>query len=317
MLFNPNSNMSQETYSEYDGINDDVLIRSEIEKIDDLINAQEKTKRELIISAADKLAMKYQDDQTVICAKLQGILCRDKITKNADGEIISSVYARASKQYVREILPEKYKRTYKTRNDSASTGPENDDTPANEIEEALAWMAEIYENAASVAKSNLADLQELRNSDSSDDHLLYKEMSDTFREIISHANMVKTFKFMQKQIAEIRDMKEFVLFLKDLNTSVKSTKNLNDKRQKFSTAMKMHLQIMFVTESYDHVASKLTGKPHGAKWLSKIDRDGAIKKLNEILKCPNCGLNANKWIEKAKENQNACIDLPDFKDFCN
>ena len=311
-------NQEYETYNEFNNVNDDVLIRSEIERLDEILSKEDKYKRELILKAADKLAMKYQDNTTVVCAKLHALICRDKTTRAPDGEIISRTHARVSKGYVNEILPKKYKRKYELQEQSLSASDDDpdDDTPINSAEEALAWLFDIYKDAASVAKSHLADMQQLRRSENPQDQKLYKEMVSDFEDIISHKNLEKTFKLLQKQISEIRDLTQFVEMLKNLKTSVKANKNLLDGRQKFSTAMKMHLQILFVTESYDHIASTLTGKPHGAKWLSQIDRDKSISKLNEIIKCPKCGLNANKWIEKAKENQKRCMDLPDFDSFC-
>ena len=123
--------------SEYSSVNDSVLIRSELQELADIESSVIGRKKDIILQAADKLAMKYVDNPAVVSTKLKAILSKD-ITVMENGKA-TTTYARISPQYIMDVLPAKYKQANSRRDEK------KDDTPTNLFEEALALMAECLD----------------------------------------------------------------------------------------------------------------------------------------------------------------------------
>ena len=305
MAANTNAIDPKYTTSEYSSVNDSVLIRSELQELADIESSVIGRKKDIILQAADKLAMKYVENPSIVSTKLKAILSKD-ITVMENGKA-KTTYARISPQYIMDVLPAKYKQANSRRDEK------KDDTPTNLFEEALTLMAECLDVASATTKNMLKTVQKIRT----DDPKLYNEIKSDFGTLATEAGVAQIKLYLEKELSEIRNIKQFVNLLKNILTTARSLQSLQDPRQKFSAAAKLNLRILFVTDSYDHLAAKLTGNKYGGKWLSMIDRDPRLKSLAELIKCPACLFDGARWIEKAKHCQDEGLEIPAYKDFTN
>lgn len=275
--------------------------------LDDLLKGQDQQKRRIILDAAEKLAGKYPDDTTVISVKLEAILARDRVITRPDGTR-KTVHARVSPGYLKDVLPDRYKRAYRKAPRTA------DDTPANAMEEALALLADAFKNAAIVSNNMLRDMQELRNSDDPESQGLYGELQEEFGRICTHEALKKHYEYFKKQMSDIEHSGDFVRMVKECYTTVMSMKKLQDHRLKFNTLMKMNLKLLFFEYSLDNLATILTDSKQAAKWLGKIKRED--NPLLKLIHCPKCGFDFQRYMEKAALNEQCGLPMPDHADFC-
>ena len=293
----------------YTDTNDDMILRDEIQELREIQNSNIERKRDLILTAAQKLSLKYPDTR-VICTKLKMLLGRDHV-KNTESGKTKVTYAMVSPQYITDVLPPKYKHPNSRRDTNA------DNTPDNLFEESLLILTKIFDSQSSVTKSMLKSVQKLRHSHNQEDQQAYQDIKDDWEKIITHENLQKTFEYLQKQLSEISNLADFIRLLQEFRATAKSMQSLHDLRQKFSTAMKLNLRLLFLTHSYDHISTKLNGrKHHGGKWMSTIDHSESLQLLEKLIKCPKCGFNSERWKEKFRYNQEAGLPIPEFDSFC-
>ena len=291
--------------SEYSSVNDSVLIRSELQELADIESSVIGRKKDIILQAADKLAMKYVDNPTVVSTKLKAILSKD-ITVMENGKA-KTTYARISPQYIMDVLPAKYKQANSRRDEK------KDDTPTNLFEEALTLMAECLDVASATTKNMLKTVQKIRT----DDPKLYNEIKSDFETLACSEGVAELRRSLAKEVSHLRNITDFVEFQKHILATLKSLQSLQDPRQKFSTAAKLNLKILFITDSYDHLAAQLTGNKYGGKWLSMIDRDKILDRFQKLIECPNCLFDGSRWIEAAKHSQQEGLDIPAYSDFAS
>ena len=294
-----------ESISDYSNVNDSVLIRSELEELAEIESQVLGRKKDIIMAAADKLAMKYADNPSVVCTKLKSILSKD-ITILENGKP-KSTYTRISPQYIMDILPAKYKQANSRRDEK------KDDTPMNLFEEMLDQMCDCLDVASATTKNMSKAVKKLRETDKAE----YDSIKVQIQEICTKEGVAKIRRYLNKQLSEIRNMSQFIDFIKDMQATYRSLQTMQDPRQKFITVAKLNLKLMFIGDSYDHLAAQLTGNKYGGKWMSMIDRDEVLKKFQKLVSCPNCNFDASRWYEKAHQNQMEGLDIPSYEDFVN
>lgn len=287
--------------------NDNVIIKFELEQLTELAKDQEEVKRKLILAAAEKLATeKYNDNQKVIASKLQALLCKEIPARDGN----PAIYAKVSKSYLYDVLPIQYKHEKKKQ-------VKQDDTPENLFEEFLTRGVDICKDLSTVLNESLNSVQALRKSDDKKDQKLYKEIKSDWEDFVRHDTLIKNFEKLQKELSDIGQVDDFINFIKLIEAEVISIKKLADKRQKFSTATKILLKMVFTIRSHDYLAKTLTGNKYGGKWLSAIEKDEELQRFLGMIKCPKCNFNFEQWIEKAKQCERMGIAVPEIDDkFC-
>ena len=284
-----------ELYGEF---TDESLIKSELEALREMAHEQDGMKRDIILRAASKLEEKYDSDLTVISARLQAILCRDK-TKHGKKE-----YLIVSKAYIIDILPDQYKRSY-------AITPENDDTPVDALEEFILRAADVAKSISSLCNSTLRDIQALRRSKDEHDVETYEAIVEAAKYVISHEFHEKVMAEMKIKLSTIRHVDDLVEMVKHLQAEAATCGKLADKRHKFSTAVKILLKMVFTFRSYDHIASTLSNqRRYGGKWLSSINRDPELARFLKIIECPQCHFGFERWMEQTRTNMDAGLEPP-------
>ena len=287
---------------------DDAIIRTELKELRELASNAKDAKRRLILAAAYKLAEKYKDDTSVVANKLTALIARDRVKKDKfTGEILGNEYSIVSKAYVYDILPNDYKRSYST------TQAEYDQHPTNLFEECLTHMAEISKTMSTVLSDLIRDLPALRTKEPEQ----YDQIKTEFEEITRHENIQNILDHLKKQLSSIRHLEDFVKILKTLDAEANSVKNLLDRRQKYSTAVKILLRMAFYYRSYDHIAKTLSGKKYGGKWLAAVQADTELTRLISKIQCPCCNFSFESWLEQARENEKRGLEMPAVSEkFC-
>ncbi len=262
-----------------DAIADEVLIRTEIEAMDEVSTR----KGAIIIQAAEKLATKYQNNPTVICGKLQKIWG-----------------TKISRAYIYQVLPPTFRREYKQAPKETAA-----DIPKTAFQELLTRLADASREQAQVFDSI--------NQQCQDDPDLEKELTADLEKTIGdfHTNFDAKVKELAGRLSKIRHLKGFIDLVKDMELEVDACKNLVDKRRKFSTALKLTFKIMIIYKSYNDIATSLNLKrKFGAKWISHIDHDKNLQQLiTHTSCCPACGWDYALWLEKAASNQKLGFDI--------
>ena len=284
---------------------DDATIRNELKELRELVDTSKDAKRRLILAAAEKLAEKYKADTSVVAGKLQTLIAKDRVKKNRHtGEVLGMDYALVSKGYVYNLLPKAYKREYAEKDTS-------DAEPINLFEECLTHMASISKNMTTVLNDLIRDLPAMRDTEE------YARIQTDFTEITKHENVQSVIEHLRKQMSTIRHLGDFAEILKTIDAEVASVKNLLDKRQKYSTAVKILLRMAFYYRSYDHIAKTLSGKKYGGKWLAAVQSDSELNRLISKIQCPCCNFSFESWLEQAKENERRGLEMPAITEqFC-
>ena len=158
------------------------------------------------------------------------------------------------------------------------------------------------------------EIQEVRQNDPD----TYDALQVAFADMCKHENIARMIETMKTQLSKIRHLAGLVDFAKMLDADAQALKNLLDKRQKYSTAVKILLRMAFFYRSFDHIAKILTERKYGGKWLSAIKTDPDLDRLLSKIQCPCCGFSFEKWLEKAKECERRGLEMPPISaEFCN
>lgn len=94
----------------YTGIPDSNIIYDELVALDRAAESQHAAKRAIILAAAHKLGKKYNDNKSIVGARLAKLIATDNRTP--DGDV--KVYARVSRAWMYDVLPDEYKRGYES-----------------------------------------------------------------------------------------------------------------------------------------------------------------------------------------------------------
>ena len=265
-------------------------------------------KNKIILTAAQKLADKYPDDLSSISSRLSKLWSIDKIDKSTK-EIIQ--HAKMTRTYIADVLPANYKREYKKQKKETHE-------PADLFEEAIRRIGDICKDLSMVYTEMYDHVQDLARSEDPKDQKLLKEIKDDFNKSIKHEHHEKVLAALAKELSDIRQMKDYIIFLKEVEALTTSLKHLFDKRRKYSTAAKIVLRMIFQVKLFDDVAKKLNeNKKYGAKWLGTIKTDPHLSKFIKLTQCPNCQFNFDAWIEEAESRYKIGLAAPMIDDtFC-
>ena len=270
-----------------EGTNDSVLIRHITSELEDITTYHADRKSTLILDAAKILAEKY-NDKSIICSKLQKEWGKLDI----------------SKSYISLQLPPEYKRPYAKPEPPTETELTQYLTRLADILEA---HAKIYKEFRRMARENkevaLQIEHELRNVHYSHD---VKRRAEYLDGILWD---------MKNQMSNIRQFSELLELAKILQSECHAINSLTDPREKYSTAWKLTLKLVFIFRSYGGVASMLSkSKKHAAKWLSSVDHDPELDKIiRNTARCPSCGWDYATYLEKAKYAEKHMLNIPKIR----
>ena len=247
------------------GTIDAKLIRAETNELQEIMEYHSKRKKELILSAAEKLAEKY-DDTSVIGNKLV------KAWEDLD----------ISKRYILLNLPPEYKREYT----KEKVTPNQVSNLFAELRKLCLDMANMY---GTWSKKTLEKpLAETVEKIIIDFHQIHEHAEIALKELINDLCKITQFNQLQE-------------FVKIHREEVVAMRELLDDRVKFTQSWLLTLKMILLYKSYDHVASMLVyKKKYGAKFQSQKDKDKTLEKiLTSAGHCPKCDWDWQNWMQRA------------------
>ena len=267
-----------------DGTHDSVIIQHITSELKDITTYHAERKSTLIVDAAKLLADKYED-KSVICSKLQKEWSKLDI----------------SKSYISLQLPAEYKRSY-----SKPELPNETELSQylTRLEDILLAHAKIYREFRRMALADDDVASAMK------EEIMHVHYSHGIKERAAYIDSV--MRDINSQMSNAGQFSELLEVIKILQSECHAINSLTDPREKYSTAWKLTLKLVFIFRSYGGVASMLSeSKKHAAKWLSTVDHDPELSKIiNNTAKCPSCGWNFATWLEKAKYAEKHMLRIP-------
>ena len=287
---------------------DSALITAETAALKAVLFQEHGHKKQLVVEAGHKLAQKYADDTSVVCARLQRCWAGLEITAN----------------YIQRCLPPEYKQQ---RHNPHGTGQPTTVTGegggGNRPDGGEGDDEALYPDDDDLGPSSPSASHNTPPTTHDDPAAQYWDATQDMLTAMSRAiramaaATARSPEEASAAHAAITTMnshtpKQFLAEIREATASAQGMAALQDGRQKYSTAMKITLKTLYLFLAYEHVAGMLYGaRPHGAKWMSKIDHDPEIHTLMERAgKCPSCGWDQAVWYEKAREAQRMMRKVP-------
>ena len=297
--------------AELAGTADDVIIREEVDALDDLAAEQDGRKRDIILRAADKLGEKYADNPSIVGQRLKNIIARDRLIKLPDGTE-RQVFARVSPAYVYMIIPARYKVEYEAVDPEEESAKREGLTP---LERFLDDAGALCLQLGPMLDAHAAQLEDMRTSKNKEDQEAFAAAAaefDSLNKLGAAKFAAHTHEIVRLDLSGPAELTgAMTQSLARAEADAAALRKLSDRRIKFSTATRIILRLIFLFRHYGDVAGKINhSKKHGAKWLASIDKDESLAQFTSLTACPNCRFDFDVWMEKARERQERGLDAP-------